>query len=557
MHIKNRFFSSSLLAFAITLSSCKTLSKETIAKGEDTPVQKPNIILIMSDDMGYSDIGAYGGEVETPNLDKLAAEGVKFTQFYNTARCCPTRASLMTGLYPHQTGIGHMTNPPNSDQHDMELPAYRGYLNKNNVTLAELLRQAGYHTYMSGKWHLGMEKEDQWPLQRGFEHFYGILPGASNYFRPEAPRGITVDNEQVVITDEDYYTTDAFTDNAIKFIDGSQSQQDDKPFFLYLAYTAPHWPLQAPKENIDKYRKMYDEGWQAIREERYARMQKMGIIDEQTVLSDQDSKAWDSLSGEKKKEMSLRRAIYSAQIDRMDENIGRLVEHLKQKGLYENTLLVFLDDNGACAEGGMLGGGPAKQLETKEGYFLSYGQAWANASNTPFRKYKHWLHEGGIATPLIVHWPAGIKGDNNGKTIRQYGFLPDIMATFADVSGAQYPAQYNGNAIPPMEGESLLPLLEGSVGQIHDKPIFWEHEGNKAVRLGNYKLVMEWKGKNKNHWELYDISSDRSEENDLSAQNPDKVNEMVAMWESWAKDKQVEPWDKIQGIMNAKRKEKG
>ena len=545
-----------LFAAFVSLNGCKTSKEENNNNENTASTEKPNIILIMSDDMGYSDLGAYGGEVQTPNLDNLAEDGLKFTQFYNTARCCPTRASLMTGLYPHQTGIGHMTNPPNSDQHDMGLPSYRGFMNKDNVTIAEVLREGGYSTYMSGKWHLGMEKEDQWPLQRGFDHFYGILPGAANYFKPTSPRGITVDNKQIEITDGDYYITDAFTDNAMKFIDDSQEKEDKKPFFLYLAYTAPHWPLQAPKEDVDKYRDRYNEGWGAIRKERYKRMEKMGIINGDCVLSDQDSPEWESLPKKKREEMALRRAIYSAQIDRMDQNIGRLVDHLKEQGLYDNTLLVFLDDNGACAEGGMLGGGPAKNLETETGYFLSYGQAWANASNTPFRKYKHWLHEGGIATPLIIHWPSHIKGEERGKIVREYGFLPDIMATFADVSGTQYPETYNGNAIPPMEGQSLLPLIDGDNDQVHKKPIFWEHEGNKAVRLGNYKLVMEWKGKDKNHWELYDISKDRSEEHDISGENPKIVKEMRAQWEQWAKDKDVAPWDKIQKIMQGKRDKK-
>lgn len=297
---------------------------------EQKPPEKPNIILIMSDDMGYSDLGCYGGEVQTPNLNRLASEGIRFAQFYNTARCCPTRASLLTGLYPQKTGIGHMTNPPNSNFHDMGLESYRGFLNKNNVTIAEILKKAGYHTYMSGKWHLGMEKKDQWPLQRGLDHFYGILAGAANYFKPTSPRGITVDNEQVEITDKDYYITDAFTDNAMRFIDDSKEQEDDKPFFLYLAYTAPHWPLQAPKEEIDKYRHRYDAGWESIREERLERMKKMGIINEDCILSEQDSPQWDSLSEEKRDEMALRRAIYSAQIDRMDQNIGRLLT-LKRK----------------------------------------------------------------------------------------------------------------------------------------------------------------------------------------------------------------------------------
>ncbi len=538
-------FSASLLTV-----SCKSKSEKSVSDVQS--YSKPNIILIMSDDMGFSDLGTYGGEVETPNLDRLAQRGVKFTQFYNTARCCPTRASLITGLYPHQTGIGHMTNPPNSKNHDLGLPAYRGFLNKNNVTIAEVLKQNGYSTLMTGKWHLGMETEDLWPLQRGFDHYYGILAGASNYFEPEGQRGITLQNEQIEVTDPNFYTTDAFTDHALQFIDKSQEKDNKAPFFLYLAYTAPHWPLQAKKEDIDKYRNLYAKGWGALREERFQRMQQMGLLEPNTKLSDQDSRDWDSLSKEKQDEMILRRAIYSAQIDRMDQNIGKLIDHLESKGLRDNTLIIFLDDNGACAEGGMLGGGPSSQLETKEGYFLSYGQAWANASNTPFRKYKHWLHEGGIATPLIINWPGHIAPSDQGKVIRNYGFLPDIMATIVEVSKAKYPSNFNGNTIPPMEGESLLPLLEGSEDQVHKQPIFWEHEGNKAVRLGDFKLVMEWQPDNKGTWELYNLAEDRSETNNLALQNPDKVDELSRLWSQWAVNKGVENWDKLKAIMKDK-----
>ena len=528
--------------FVLNYTSCKTKTRES--SEVLTRNTKPNIILIMSDDMGYSDLGVYGGEIDTPNLDALANSGVKFTQFYNTARCCPTRASLMTGLYPHQTGIGHMTNPPDSNADDLGLPAYRGFLNKSNMTIAEVLKENGYATLMTGKWHLGMAEQDQWPLQRGFDRFYGILAGASNYFEPDGNRGITIGNEQIEINDPDYYTTDAFTDNALKFIDESKTDYADKPFFLYLAYTAPHWPLQAKKEDIDKYRDRYKDGWGALRQERYRRMQELGLIDDSVKLSEQDSRSWDSLSPEKQDEMALRRAIYAAQVDRMDQNIGKLVQHLEEKGLRENTIIVFLDDNGACAEGGMLGGGPADQLETLEGYFLTYGQAWANASNTPFRKYKHWLHEGGISSPLIINWGDKISRKQQGKTINQYGFLPDIMATFVDITDASYPAEFKGNSMPDLEGESLLPLLDGSNDEIHTEPIFWEHEGNKAVRLGEFKLVMEWKREN-NNWELYNIDNDRSETNNLAAVYPEKVKELSQMWDKWASDKGVEEWDKI------------
>jgi arylsulfatase len=507
----------------------------------------------MSDDMGFSDIGCYGGEIKTPNLDKLANTGLRFTQFYNTARCCPTRASLLSGLYPHQAGIGHMTNPSeNPKGYDYELPGYRGFLNKNCMTIAEVLKQTGYSTMMTGKWHLGMNGKDQWPLQRGFDKYYGILDGACNYFEPKYPRGITSGNDTISIHDKNYYSADAFTENAIKFIHESKTSNPEKPFFLYLAYNSPHWPLQAPKEDIDKYRGRYNKGWQAIRMERYKRMIKMGIIDSTWDLSSQDSKDWDTLSDEKKKEMELRREIYAAQVDRMDQNIGHLVEYLEQNNLIDNTVIVFIDDNGACAEGGEFGGGPARQLETKEGYFLTYGQSWANASNTPFKLYKHWIHEGGISSPLIVHWPNGIKKSDEGKLVHQYGFLPDIMATFVDLSNAKYPSEFNGNKIQPLEGKSLIPLFKGQDKPVHTEPIFWEHEGNKAVRLGDYKLVMAWDDRNPDKWELYNISKDRTEMHDLANQMPEKVNEMKKMWEAWAKRAMVEPWTKIRLLEQAK-----
>ena len=539
-----------LTVVTIIFAGCTSNSKPEILNSDS----RPNIIVILSDDMGYSDIGCYGGEVETPNLDALAQNGLRFTQFYNGARCCPTRASLMTGCYPHQVGIGHMTNTPNNfTQHDLGIPEYRGFLNNNGVTIAEVLKEAGYATLMTGKWHLGISEKSKWPLQRGFDKFYGIIPGASNFFKPEYPRGITYMNDTISVTDEDYYTTDAFTDYAIQFIDESKQENSEKPFFLYLAYTAPHWPLNAPQEVVEKYKGKYAEGWTKLRETRFAQMKEMGIIDKDWKLSDQDSREWDSLSDEKKKEMDTRRAIYSAMVDQMDQNIGKLVTHLKKQGKLDNTLIIFLNDNGACAEGGELGGGPREQLETKEGYFLTYGGAWANASNTPYREYKHWVHEGGIGTPFIVHWPNTIPKENHGKLISEYGFLPDIMATCIDVANATYPEEYNGNIIVPNSGKSLVPLFKGENKRIHTEPIFWEHEGNKAVRLGKYKLVSKWSKKAETKWELYDMETDRTEQHNLAAQLPEKVSKMVTMYDEWATANKVLPWSEIQELYKQKR----
>ncbi|MFB2117591.1 arylsulfatase [Parapedobacter sp. 2B3] len=515
---------------------------------------KPNIILIMSDDMGYSDLGCFGGEIETPVLDGLAAEGIRFTQFYNGARCCPTRASLISGLYPHQAGIGHMTNPSEDfGQHDYRVAGYRGELSQQTHTLAEVLKTAGYRTLMTGKWHLGMEQREQWPLQRGFDRFYGILDGASNYFQPARPRGITLDNEPVEVTDSNYYTTDAFTDYAIRFIREGQELNAESPFFLYLAFTAPHWPLQAPRSVVDKYRDRYDQGWAALRSERYQKMIDMGLIDASWPLPPADGLDWDTLAVEKRAEMALRRAIYAAQVDQMDQNIGRLVDYLKTDGLFENTLIIFINDNGACAEGGMLGGGKPEQLETKEGYFLTYGQSWANASNTPYREYKHWVHEGGISSPLIAHWPAGIPSSQRGRLIHEYSFLPDIMATFVDISDASYTTEKDGKPVPAMAGNSFLPLLKGSGGAIHDQPICWEHEGNRAVRLGNYKAVMKWEENQPLKWELYDLSKDRTELNDLGGEETGRLASLVAAWEEWAATHQVRPWTEMLDSLRANR----
>lgn len=539
-----------LLFFSIAISLTYSCSSEKEIKSNS---EQPNIVLILSDDMGYSDIAPYGGEINTPNLSDLAKNGLKFTQFYNAARCCPTRASLLTGTYPHQAGIGHMTNPPkDSIGHNYGFPQYQGKLNNNVVTIAEALGDAGYSTLMSGKWHLSFFDKNQWPLQRGFDHFYGFIAGAGNFFKPESPRFIFEGNEKLNIDDENYYTTDAFTDKAIEYIDMVKSKSSEKPFFLYLSYNAPHWPLQAPKEDIDRYRGKYLKGWENLREDRYKRMIEMGLVDSSWNLSYDEIVSWESLSEEKKKEMDLRMAIYAAMIDRMDQNIGRLIEDLKRKNIYDNTIIMFLNDNGACAENDMLGSGPKEQLETKEGYLLSYGKAWANASNTPYRSYKHWTHEGGIGTPFIIHWPNGISKEAKGLTVNQYGFLPDIMATCLDLAQTKIPETFNGNKIVKHSGKSLTPIFNGSTEQIHEEPIFWEHEGNKAVRFGDYKLVQDWEKGIDDNWELYNVSIDRTEQNNLIGILPDKSNEMISMYNDWAKKIGVIPWSQIQEIRGKK-----
>jgi arylsulfatase A-like enzyme len=503
-----------------------------VAAGEAAEA-RPNIVIVMVDDMGFSDIGCYGSEIETPNLDRLAANGLRFTQFYNTARCCPTRASLLTGLYAHQAGVGAMMN-----DRGPEHPGYRGHLNDRCVTIAEALKPAGYFTAIAGKWHVGDKEKEWWPLQRGFDRFYGVPQGGGFYFRPNENRSVALGNDVVYSADstmpEGWYTTDAWTDYGIRFIDDALAQA--KPFFLYVAHNAPHWPLQAPPEDIAKYKGKYMKGWDKVREERRERLIDMGILDPAWPLTPRDKKApaWDDVAPEKKEKQDLGMACYAAVVERMDRNVGRLVEALEERGILENTLVMFLSDNGACAEGGTLVTNKEKgEMGSAESH-VRYGLAWANASNTPFRLYKHWVHEGGVATPLIAHWPRVIQ--NGGTLTDQLGHVIDLMATCCDVAGADYPQTYEGRAIEPLEGKSLLPILRGETREGHEG-IFFEHEGNRAVRQGKWKLVSKHPGP----WELFDMESDRTEMNNLAEQHPERVKELKALYEAFAARAHVEP----------------
>jgi arylsulfatase len=479
--------------------------------------KRPNIIIMLADDMGISDLGCYGSEIETPHLDRMAAQGLRFTQFYNTARCCPTRASLLTGLYPHQAGVGHMVE-------DKNRPGYRGFLNDRCVTIAEALRPAGYRTMMTGKWHIG-EKKPHWPCDRGFDRYFGLISGGSNYFKVDGGRQMALDHEPWKPAGEGFYMTDAFTDHAVSFVD--EAAKTGKPWFLYLAFTSPHWPLHALPEDIAKYRGKYKGGWDALREKRHKRMIELGIVDAKWPLSprDRQAPAWESVQDAD--ERDLRMAVYAAQIDRMDRNVGRVLAKLKELGAEENTLVLFLADNGGCAEEIHRGKKDA-EIGTAE-TFESYGLPWANASNTPFRSYKHWVHEGGIATPLIARWPAVIQ--KSGIT-HEPGHLIDLMATCLDVSGATYPKDKT-----PLEGKSLLPVFRTGKREGHEA-IYWEHEGNRAVRQGKWKLVARHKG----DWELYDLEADRTELADLASKDPDRVKSMAALYDAWAARSQVDPW---------------
>ncbi|MFW5803055.1 MAG: arylsulfatase [Verrucomicrobiota bacterium] len=495
---------------------------------------RPNIVLIMVDDMGYSDLGCYGSEIRTTNLDELASNGLRFSQFYNAARCCPTRASLLTGLYPHQAGVGKMINNQGPGP-------YQGYLNDQCVTIAEVLRQGGYATYMSGKWHVG-EERPHWPVDRGFDRHYGLISGAMNYFdirkgkSPEVKRHFARQGDEHMPPNQGFYATDAFSDFAVECID--QHTRPEQPFFLYLAYTAPHWPLHALPEDIARYRGQYMAGWPALRQQRYQRLIELGLIQEDWPLSEQDPAAadWDSLPEEQKREMDHKMAIYAAQIDRMDQGVGKVMEALRRNGCEEDTLVMFLSDNGACAESGALGTNfrpdLTGELGTADSYH-SYGLSWSNVGNTPFRKHKSWVHEGGIATPFIVHWPGRIA--ETGGITHQVGHVIDIMATCCDVAGVPYPKQDNGRRIIPSEGLSLKPVMQGKERDPHDL-IFWEHYGNRAVRDGQWKLVEDAKN---GQWELYDMENDRTEVNNLIDRKPEIAADLKAKYAAWAKRVQV------------------
>lgn len=491
---------------------------------------RPNIAVILVDDMGFSDIGCYGGEIPTPHLDQLAARGLRFTQFYNTGRGCPTRASLLTGLYPHQAGVGHMVT-------DRQQPGYRGNLSDRCVTIAEVLSAAGYRTAMAGKWHVTRYTEPaseaekaNWPRQRGFEHYFGVIKGTANYFRPDS---LTRENDPITPPAEGFYTTDAFVDNALQFIDDGDRS---KPFFLYLAFNAPHFPLMAPAEEIARFRGKYRVGWDKLRAQRHARQIELGLVDKAWPLAPRppEVKAWDSLTPVEQDRFDHIMAIYAAVVAHMDTAVGRFVDGLRQRGVLENTLILFLSDNGGNAEAGP-DGRCVGQHPGSEDSRVFCGQSWATLENTPFRRYKHFNHEGGIATPLIVHWPARIARGGQFRT--QPGHLIDIMATCVDVAGAAYPKEFRGQAIPPMEGRSLLPAFENK--PIQRDALFWEHEGNAAVRVGDWKLVRLGRD---GPWELYDLKSDRTEQRNRAAAQPKRVQELAAKWEAWAERAQVKPY---------------
>ena len=551
-----------VLCLVATTTACSAETADTDDASSQPPVvslpalsssngSKPNIILIMVDDMGFSDIGSYGGEIDTPNIDTLAAEGLRFSRFYNSSRCCPTRASLLTGLHSHLTGIGSMTHAPRSKGGDFgpDYPGYRGYLNRECVTLAEVLKPAGYATLMTGKWHLGYNDKNYWPLQRGFEKYYGCISGATRFFHPTGARnmvsGNEVDTEMKSTTERPFYTTDAFTDHAIRFIE-EENASDDRPFFLYLAYTAPHWPHQAHEEDIAKYRGKYLKGWDKIRQERYQRQIDSGLIDPKWKLSPRDKRvpAWDSLDEDLKNELDMRMAVYAAMVDRVDQNIGKLLDTLDKLEKTDDTLIIFLSDNGACAEGALHGRGEIFDAEKRnQEHGNNYGSGWANASSTPFRLYKHYTHEGGSATPFIMRWPNRIKPQS--EWYDHAAQVIDLMPTVLEITDTTYPSLNDGTPVHPLRGVSLTPSFDGEPLDRSD-PMYSEHIGAAMIVDGDWKLVstkhaamkegIEAKG-----WELYNLKDDRTELNNLAKKKPRLAQQLGEQWEAWAHEDRVYP----------------
>jgi arylsulfatase A-like enzyme len=523
-----------VLAWALVLAAAPAVGQPATGR--------PNVVVILVDDMGWSDTGPYGSEIATPHLDSLAARGMRFTQFYATPRCSPSRASLLTGLYPHQAGMGHLDSVVRADS-----SGTTGRLNDRSVTIAEVLREAGYFTAMAGKWHLGQQNGSP-PWQRGFDRVLNIRAGGIFFPHQNFQGGdeltrrgqepLYLDGQPIAhdspLLGRNWYTTFLWTDFALKFVD--EARQANKPFFLYIPHNAPHFPLMAPPELIAKYRGKYRAGWDRLRAERYRKQIEMGVIDARWPLSprEAESPAWDSLPEAARDRFDHLMAVYAAMIEAIDASVGTLVEGLRARGALDDTLIMFLSDNGGNAESDPDGrvegdppGGPNSNL------FL--GMNWAGLTTTPFRRFKHFTHEGGIATPFVAHWPRGIRGRN--RIDHQPGHLVDMMATIVDVTGARYPREFKGRTIQPMEGVSLRSAFAG--GRIRrTRPVFWEHEGNRAIRSDRWKLVSRYP----DGWELYDMTADRVERNDLAARHPDVVRKLAAEWEAWAQRANVDRW---------------
>ncbi len=533
----NRSVTAQSVAVLSVLLGAAILAKFANTAQAAESAQRPNIVLILADDLGWSDLGCYGSEIATPNLDRLAAGGIRFTQFYNAARCCPTRAALLTGLYPHAAGVGHMLQ-------DWHPPSYTHSILPETATIAQLLHLAGYRNYHVGKWHVGgADRGDRpnHPMNRGFDHAYGT-GGGGGFFNLQP---LYADREYVKPGDN-FYATDAFTDNAVEFLERHGKEAAGEPFFLHLCYTAPHFPLHAKPQDIAKYRGHYREGWDKLREQRFSRQKELGLLPAETKLSRRDpiAQAWEELSEEERDEWDLRMAVYAAMIDCMDQGVGRVMEAVDRLGVRDNTLVLFLSDNGSSAEAlnswpnPERGHQPGKPTGSPGSHrCLEIG--WASAANTPFRMHKMWNHEGGISTPLVACWPAGIAA--RGALTSEVGHVIDLLPTLLELAGATYPEQLGDRRLKPLAGQSLVKAFAGERGA--PRTLAWEHEGNRAVRVGDWKLVAEFR----RPWELYDLSKDRAETVNLAERETGKVAELAAAWQAWADSVGVIPWEELPG----------
>jgi len=517
-----------------------------LAAQQSPQTARPNIVVILADDMGYSDIGCFGGEIATPNIDRLRQSGVAFTQFYNQARCCPTRAVLMTGRYPHQVGVGEMIDGYAAKARaNANSRSYDDHLSPDSPTMAEVLRSAGYSTMMAGKWHLG-PKPSEWPVKRGFDRSFVQIDGAMNYYGgnsgngPRAP--MAIDDKKFVPPHDGFYSTDEFASHIIQFMTDAVTQHPEKPFFVYLPFNAAHWPYMAPMDEIAKYKGKYDAGWQPIRDARLARLKQLGIVppDQQMAPMDTGKIApWNKLNAAQHAEWSRLMECYAAVITHMDMDIGKVLATLDKLGVADNTIVLFLQDNGAADED------PNKSekgsIMGDRDSFRGYDTPWATVSNTPWRRHKTTCYEGGASTPLLVRWPAGIPADKVGAYVRTPAHIIDLLPTFVALSGATYPTTDKLK----LEGQDITAMLKGNAGPT-DRALFWEHEGYRAVRDGKWKLISvppritdpAKPGKDiktvTGPWELYDEETDRIEQHDLAAQNPDIVKKLAAEYNAWA-----------------------
>jgi len=519
------------IQFVLTLLLVIVVSAEETSANE-----RPNFLVIVADDLGFSDLGCYGGEINTPNLDRLAGQGTRFTRFYTTSRCCPSRAALLTGQYPHAVGLGHMTQ-------DLQRPGYRGRVTPGVPTIAQVLEPLGYQSYIAGKWHLGTDD----PTAHGFREFYGTLVSAKTFWEADHFTRLPADRKRIEYPEGTFYATDAVTDHAMQFLEIAQSNQD-QPWFLYLAYNAPHFPLQAPQEDIARYADRYHVGWDVIRDERLTRMKKLGIVPAEMQLTFRSpyanygetktglNPAWADVPEERRADLARRMAIYAAMVDRMDQQIGRVIDHLEQSDQLNNTVIVFLSDNGACAEwdpyGFDISSSPSNILHRGEeldqmgtpGTFHSVGSGWANASNTPFRMYKHYVHEGGITSPFIIVDPRNPTDGGQISDVQLH--LIDILPTLVTAAGGTVDDRYPGQSLQNYVKSTNV-----------ERPLFFEHEGNRAIHAGRWKLVA-FRGR---PWELYDMQRDRIERNNLVRVHPEIAADLEQQWNIWAEANNVTP----------------